>query len=71
VAGAAAGAGHVAGYTVLYESGVPVRTVAVVDRDDGRRSLAESVEPDLARRATEVELAGTRVRMAADGSLTL
>ena len=69
VATEGAGAGEIAGYTVVHGPNAAPRTVAIVDRDDGRRSLAESVDPELARRGTEEEFAGTRVRVAADGRL--
>ncbi|HVH16749.1 MAG TPA: acetyl-CoA acetyltransferase [Myxococcota bacterium] len=66
-----AGAGEVCGYTVLYEAGAPVRTVALVDRDDGRRSLASSADRGLAQRGTQEELAGMRVGVEADGTLVI
>ena len=66
-----AGAGEVVGYTALYEAGAPARIVAIVDHDDGLRGLAASDDPELARRAVESELAGTRVRVAADGALAV
>jgi acetyl-CoA C-acetyltransferase len=64
-----AAAGEIAGYTVVSEAGAAPRTVALVDRDDGLRSLASSEDPALAQRGTEEELAGMRVRVEADGRL--
>jgi acetyl-CoA C-acetyltransferase len=63
--------GAIAGYTVVYDAGAAPRTVAIVDRDDGRRSLAESVDSGLAQRASEVELGGARVEVEAGGGLVV
>jgi acetyl-CoA C-acetyltransferase len=54
--------GRVAGYTVVYESGAPARTLAILDLDDGARTLAASEDPELAQGSVEAELIGTRVR---------
>jgi len=67
----AAGAGVIAGYTVVSEAGAAPRTVALVDRDDGLRSLAWSEDPVLAQRGTEEELAGMRVRVETDDRLVV
>jgi acetyl-CoA C-acetyltransferase len=66
-----AGSGEIAGYTVLYEAGAPARTIALVDRDDGRRSLAVTDDRGLAQRGTLEELAGVRVRVGAEGTLVV
>ena len=63
--------GTVAGYTVVSEQDGSLRSLALVDLDGGSRTLAESADPELARRATEMELAGTRVSVAADGTFAL
>jgi acetyl-CoA C-acetyltransferase len=63
--------GAIAGYTVVTDPGAPARTVALVDLEGGARALAESADPELAGDAALRELAGTRVRVRADGSFAL
>ncbi len=57
----------VATYTVTYEGGEPVRTVAVCDTDDGRRCVAVAEDPGLAAHAVDTELIGARVRLDGGG----
>jgi acetyl-CoA C-acetyltransferase len=59
------GPARVASYTVLFEGERPARTAFVCDLDDGRRTLAASDDPALARLGTEQELCGRSVRLAA------
>jgi hypothetical protein len=59
------GPARVASYTVLFEGERPARTAFVCDLDDGRRTLAASADPALARLGTEQELCGRSVRLAA------
>ncbi len=65
------GSGRVAGYTVLYMSDAPARTLAIVDLDGGARTLAASEDPELARHGVETELVGARVRALRDGRLVV
>lgn len=58
------GPARVAGYTVLFEGERAVRAVFVCDTGDGRRTLAASDDPVLARLGTEQELCGREVRIA-------
>ncbi len=64
------GAATVATYTVTYDGMAPVRTVAVCDLPDGRRSVAVAEDADLAAEAVAHELIGRSVQLAG-GSLTL
>ncbi len=64
------GEATVATYTVTYAGMGPVRTVAVCDLPDGRRSVAVAEDPDLAAEAVAHELIGRGVELAG-GSLTL
>jgi acetyl-CoA C-acetyltransferase len=64
-------AGHVAGYTVVYESDAPSRTLAILDLDGGDRTLAASDDPELARHGVAAELVGTRMRALRDGQLVV
>jgi acetyl-CoA C-acetyltransferase len=66
-----AGAGTLAGYTVLYQADAPARTVAVVDLDGGARTLAVRDDAALAAHAVATELAGTRVKVGADGTFLI
>jgi acetyl-CoA C-acetyltransferase len=59
------GPAQVAAYTVTYDELDPARCTIIADTPDGRRCMATAHDPRLARRATEVELIGTRV--AVDG----
>lgn len=58
------GPARVASYTVLFEGERAARSAFVCDLDDGRRTLAASDDPSLARRGTEQELCGRSVRLA-------
>lgn len=71
VAARGEGAGRVAGYTVLYESGRPEpdRAAAYVDLADGRRAIGVTTDGDWMQEMMRTELCGERVRVA-DGVLT-
>jgi acetyl-CoA C-acetyltransferase len=58
------GPARVAGYTVLFEGERAARAVFVCDTGDGRRTLAASDDPALARLGTEQELCGRELRLA-------
>jgi acetyl-CoA C-acetyltransferase len=60
--------GTVAGYTVVVDPGGALRSLALVDLDEGARALVASPDAALAREAMQSELAGARVRVAVDGS---
>ncbi len=60
-----AGAGTVATYTVTYDGFDPVRTLMLCDTDDGRRCLAVSEDPELARDSVGSELVGAVGRVEA------
>lgn len=64
------GPGRVASWTVAHEGGVPVRVVALVDRLDGTRTIAESSEPELVGTWVEGDRVGTAVRVL-DGALVI
>jgi len=55
---------------VTYDAMDPVRTVALCDTADGRRCVAVSADPSLARQAVSDELIGARAHIE-DGSITL
>jgi acetyl-CoA C-acetyltransferase len=57
------GTARVAGYTVLFEGERAARAVFVCDTSDGRRTLAASEDPALARLGTEQELCGRTLRV--------
>jgi acetyl-CoA C-acetyltransferase len=56
-----AGRGTIAGYTVLHEGGRPDRAVAVVDTDDGRRTIAKSADVAVMRAVMRDEAFGRTV----------
>ena len=64
------GSATVVTYTVTYDAMDPVRTVALCDTADGRRCVAVSADPSLARQAVSDELIGARAHIE-DGSITL
>ena len=57
------GSGTVSGYTVLYQGGVAERAVAVVDLDDGRRSVNFSQDSTLIERMQRSEYVGRTVQL--------
>lgn len=63
-----AGPARVAGYTVQYFDGAPVRAVAVCDLPDGSRTVAASEDGGLAESFTERELCGVDVLVDLDGA---
>jgi acetyl-CoA C-acetyltransferase len=65
----ATGAATVASYTVLFDGGTAKRSVLLCDLHDGRRTLALTDDPALARLATSEELCGRAVRVAAGGAI--
>lgn len=66
----ATGSGTIAGYTVLYERGVPPRGVAVVDVGDAR-AVVQTVDPALTARMEAEELCGARVQLREGHSFAL
>jgi acetyl-CoA C-acetyltransferase len=60
-----AGPGTIAGYTVLHDGGRPDHAVAVVDIDDGRRTIARSSHPAVLRDMTQQEFYGRTVDVVA------
>jgi len=65
----AVGTGTVVGATALPESGAPARAVAIVEFDDGRRTVASADDPDLARSFANEETVGGRIRLGEPGRL--
>jgi acetyl-CoA C-acetyltransferase len=65
-----AGGGTVVTYTVTYDGLDPVRLLVVCDTEDGRRCVAVSEDPELARQAVGSELVGVSGRIEA-GSFRL
>jgi acetyl-CoA C-acetyltransferase len=61
----AEGTGTIATYTVLCDAGRPQRSVLLCDLDDGRRTLAQSADAELAALGTREELCGRALRIAA------
>lgn len=59
------GEGLVAGYTVVPVDGEPLRVIAIVDLEDGRRAVASADDADIAAQAMRTELIGTRARVQA------
>ena len=66
---AATGRATVVGATSLPEGGELARAVAIVEFDDGRRSIAVAEDPDLARAWAEQDAVGSAVRVSAPGRL--
>ena len=64
------GSATVVTYTVTYDAMDPVRTVALCDTVDGRRCVAVSADPSLARHAVSDELIGASAHIE-DGAITL
>ena len=62
-----AGPATIAGYTVLYLGGVPVKGIVVCDLPDGRRAVAASEDRDLAEAMTREEFCGRSVVVAEGG----
>ncbi len=58
------GEASVASYTVVYAADVPSRGIFVCDLPDGRRTLAETHDPQLAAAMTTEEFCGRTVRIA-------
>ncbi len=58
-----AGAASVASYTVTFDGEEPNRTVAVAETPTGRRCVAFSDDPDLARHAVSTELGGATIQV--------
>ena len=65
----AVGIGRVVGATALPESGVLARAVAIVELDDGRRTVASADDAVLARAFADEETVGTRIRVGEPGRL--
>jgi acetyl-CoA C-acetyltransferase len=63
-----AGPAVIAGYTVSFRGGEPVKAYAYCDLPDGARAVAGSTEVELLRRMTEAEYVGRAVEIRADGS---
>ena len=61
------GSGIVSAYTVVNAGGSAPRTVAIIDDDSGRRSIARTDDPDIAESAQTDELVGRRARIS-DGT---
>ncbi|MFM8409130.1 MAG: acetyl-CoA acetyltransferase [Alphaproteobacteria bacterium] len=65
----AVGSGTVVGATALPEGGELARAVAIVELDDGRRTVASAEDAQLARSFAEEEPVGSRVRVGEPGRL--
>jgi acetyl-CoA C-acetyltransferase len=70
VVGEYEGPAAVAAYTVLYENDAPARAVMICDLSDGRRTLAVTMDPQVAGAMTEREHCGCSVRIGADRAVT-
>ena len=62
-----AGPATIAGYTVVYAAGAPVKAIAVCDIDDGTRTVVASENVELLRSMTREEFCGRKVRLCEDG----
>jgi acetyl-CoA C-acetyltransferase len=60
------GAATIASYTVLYLDDTPARGIAFCDAPDGRRAIAVTTRPELARAMTEEEFCGRAVEVGAE-----
>jgi acetyl-CoA C-acetyltransferase len=60
------GAGRIAGYTVLYQGGEPLRAVAMVDLPDDRRAVVWSDDPALMAEMERREYCGATVHCSGD-----
>ncbi|MGZ4708806.1 MAG: acetyl-CoA acetyltransferase [Acidimicrobiales bacterium] len=65
----ATGAGRIVAHTVVHERGIPARLVALVEMDDGRRTVAVDPDPDRAAESADLDLVGHAVRLPAPGTL--
>ena len=63
------GDGRIVAHTVVHERGVPARLVALVELDDGRRTVAVDADPERAARSVDVDLVDQPTRLAAPGVL--
>ena len=65
------GSARIATYTVLFEKDGSSRSILLCDLDDGRRALATSGDPDMARQLTTSEGCGRRVQIESKGAAEL
>jgi acetyl-CoA C-acetyltransferase len=57
------GSGQIAGYTVVYDRGVPPKAIALIDTDLGTRALVTSQTPDLVAAMQQDEWVGRRIHI--------
>jgi acetyl-CoA C-acetyltransferase len=63
------GSGHIVGATVVHVRGIPDHVVAVVELDDGPRTVAVERDPSLAARVVDDDLCGQPVAVPSSGVL--